>query len=60
MSNKPESETRRRQQKDAILMAMEAKKIGLKQAQARLRDLGYEQWEIDLYTDGDADPADYD
>lgn len=48
-----DDDLKRRAQKDAILIAMEAKKIGLKQAQAQLRDLGYAQWEIDLFTDGD-------
>lgn len=49
------AEEKRRNKKDAILIAFSNKKISIRQVQAQLKDLGYEQWEIDLFLDGDID-----
>ena len=36
-----------------IIEAYENKKLSLKQAEAQLRDLGCEEWEVRLYLDKD-------
>lgn len=41
--------------KPKSMIAFSNKKISIRQVQAQLKDLGYEQWEIDLFLDGDID-----
>ncbi len=50
---------KRREKTFQILRQLDKHEISLAQAKAQLKDLGYEEWEIDLYIDGDADPEDY-
>lgn len=38
-----------------IIEAYKGKRLSRKQAEAQLRDLGCETWEVELYLDGDQD-----
>jgi len=49
MSKKPSRED----QKDDLYWAFKDKKISLHQFRAQMRDLGYDDDSIDIYTDGD-------
>jgi len=43
----------RRERTYSILREMENRNITMHQGKAQLRDLGYEDWEVDLFLDGD-------
>jgi len=39
--------------KDEVLWAYREKMVGRKTAAARLKELGYDEWEVNLYLDDD-------
>ena len=41
------------QKKDDLYWAMKNKEISIKQFEAQMKDIGYENWEIEIYVDGD-------
>lgn len=49
---------RRRNRKDAIVFSYLNREISRKLAAAQLVDLKYEEWEIDLFLDGDDGESD--
>lgn len=42
-----------------LLRGLEAGKVTLPQYRAQMKDMDFDEWEIDLYVDGDANPEDY-
>ena len=46
------------QKKDDLYWAMKNKEISIKQFHAQMKDIGYEDWEIEIYIDGDTSEFD--
>jgi hypothetical protein len=52
-------EARKQAIKDDLFWALKVDKtIGIEQFKAQMRDAGCDEWEIDLYLDGDSDGPD--
>lgn len=50
------AEARKEEIKDDLYWALKVDKtISIEQFKAQMRDAGYDEWEIDLYLDGDSD-----
>lgn len=49
----PSSDNKRREKTYSLMRQLDAHKITLPQFRAQMKDLAYEEWEIDLYLDGD-------
>lgn len=47
------AELKRKEKTFRVVQQYQNKKLGLSQTRAQLKDLGYAEWEIDLYIDGD-------
>jgi len=46
-------EEQKRSKRRELYFAMKGGKLSLSQFKAQMKDLGYSDWEIDLYIDGD-------